>query len=55
MGCIIGPLVGGFLSDQFEFQITCDIMGVSCMVYAFLYFAFLVIPKWREDKNRELL
>jgi MFS family permease len=38
IGCIIGPILGGFLNDLYKFQTTCDIMSFTCLLYAvFLY------------------
>lgn len=34
VGCIFGPIVGGVLNDMVRFQSTCDIMAVTCMIYA---------------------
>ena len=40
VGCILGPVLGGFLNDLVRFQSTCDIMAVTCFGYAcLLYYA----------------
>lgn len=40
IGCIIGPIMGGYLNDLYKFQTTCDVMAFTCLVYAgFLYIA----------------
>jgi MFS family permease len=38
VGCILGPVLGGFLNDLVRFQSTCDIMAVTCFGYACLLY-----------------
>ena len=45
VGCIIGPIVGGFLNDHFKFQNTCDLMALTCLAYAGVLAYFFVSSK----------
>ncbi len=38
VGCILGPVLGGFLNDLVRFQSTCDIMAATCFGYACLLY-----------------
>jgi MFS family permease len=38
VGCILGPVLGGFLNDLVRFQSTCDIMAITCFGYACLLY-----------------
>ena len=51
VGCILGPILGGLLNDHFEFQGTCDIMAITCLAYATIYFAVNVLPALRERRE----
>jgi hypothetical protein len=47
VGCIIGPILGGFLNDLYKFQTTCDIMSFTCLLYA----VFLYMIMFKEPLN----
>lgn len=38
VGCIAGPIIGGYLNDLVKFQSTCDFMAVTCALYAVLLY-----------------
>ena len=38
MGCIIGPIVGGALNDLVKFQVTCDVMALTCITYTLIFY-----------------
>ena len=42
VGCIFGPIVGGMLNDMVRFQSTCDIMAITCMLYATMLYVFMM-------------
>lgn len=44
VGCIVGPVMGGILNDHFEFQYTCDIMAITCLIYSVIYFVINILP-----------
>ncbi len=44
IGCLIAPILGGFLNDQVGFRRTCDFMAFGAVVFMFLYFAVNVLP-----------
>jgi len=37
-GCIVGPILGGALTDVYSFRITCDIMAIGSITFAFVFF-----------------
>lgn len=44
VGCIIAPILGGYLSMLTNFRITCDIMAISSAGYALVFFAVIILP-----------
>lgn len=56
MGSILGPVIGGALSDSVGFQSTGDVCGFVVLGYLFLYFVFCAGPtgfmiSWRNIKE----
>lgn len=43
IGCIIAPILGGYLNEIYGFKITCDIMAVSSLIFGVAYLIFRVI------------
>lgn len=43
VGCIIGPILGGYLSMYTNFRTTCDIMAISSATYAAIFFLVMII------------
>ena len=43
-GSLLGPMLGGELYDRFSFNVTADIFAISCLVFAFLYILFVLVP-----------
>lgn len=50
LGTIIGPILGGALSDQFGFIGTCDILASAGFILGAVYFAVAIIPNMRAKK-----
>jgi len=44
IGCIIAPILGGYLNEAYGFQKTCDIMAICSFVFGIFYLIFRVIP-----------
>lgn len=44
IGCIIAPILGGFLNEKYGFETTCDIMACSSFAFGVFYFLFRVVP-----------
>ncbi len=44
LGTIIGPILGGGLSDQFGFVGTCDIFASAGFIVGAVYFAVAIMP-----------
>ena len=38
VGCIIAPILGGYLNEIFKFRQTCDIMAMASLAYGVFYF-----------------
>lgn len=43
-GCIVGPVIGGFLNDAVGFRSTCDYMGFASCSFAAIFFFFNILP-----------
>jgi len=43
-GSMLGPLLGGYLTNEFGYVRTCDIMCVMTLVFAVLYFLVVTMP-----------
>jgi len=50
-GCIIGPIVGGCLSDAYGFRTTCDIMALASCSFAVIYFFGNILPNCFTKKK----
>ena len=50
-GCIIGPILGGFLKDTFDFRTTCDIMALASCSFALIYFFGNILPNCFKKKK----
>ncbi len=44
IGCIIAPILGGYLDRVEGFRTTCDIMACSSFAFGVFYFFFRVLP-----------
>ena len=44
IGCLVGPILGGFFNDMWGFRSTCDIMAGSAFVMSIVYFWVNVWP-----------
>ena len=44
IGCILAPVLGGFLTDIYRFQTTCDIFAVASLSFAVIYFFCNIWP-----------
>jgi hypothetical protein len=49
----MAPIMGGLLSDMYGFRTTCDIMALSSIAFAGIYFAFNLLP-WILKRKRNL-
>jgi MFS family permease len=53
LGCIVAPILGGYLSMLTNFRTTCDIMAVSSAVYALIFLLFnILLPLCQERWTR---
>jgi MFS family permease len=50
LGTIIGPILGGVLSDQFGFIGTCDIFASAGFIFGVVYFAVAILPRLMVKK-----
>ena len=44
IGCIIAPILGGYLNETYKFRTTCDIMAVSSAIFGVFYFLARILP-----------
>ena len=44
IGCLLGPIIGGLLNDNFGYRTTCDIMAFFSLIYSFIYFSIVILP-----------
>jgi MFS family permease len=51
-GCIIGPILGGALDDEFHFRKTCDIMALAAAGFAAIYFLINIVPHFFISKKK---
>ena len=51
IGSAIAPVMGGKLTDIYGFQSTSDIMAGLTLVFAFLNFCIVYLPKLCEGKT----
>lgn len=45
LGNLLGPLIAGFLSDQFDYTGTTDIMGVCAFFYTIFFYFGMIFRK----------
>jgi len=50
-GCVIGPIIGGCLSDAVGFRKTCDIMAFASCGFAAIYFFGNILPNCFTKKK----
>jgi MFS family permease len=46
LGCIIAPILGGYLSMIAGFRTTCDVMAFCSIGYAVVFLLVIIIPKY---------
>jgi MFS family permease len=46
LGCIIAPILGGYISMLTNFRTTCDIMAMSSTGYAGIFFVVIILPSF---------
>ena len=51
VGCIIAPIIGGYLSMLTDFRKTCDIMAISSASYAVIFFVVIILPAMCCNQN----
>jgi MFS family permease len=44
IGCIIGPILGGYLSMMTGFRTTCDVMAFCSLGYALIFMFTIIVP-----------
>ena len=44
LGCIIAPILGGYLSMYTSFRTTCDVMAICSASYAAIFFCVMILP-----------
>lgn len=44
IGCIIAPILGGYLNDKVGFVHTCEIMALSAFACGIIYFLIITLP-----------
>lgn len=57
-GCIIGPILGGVISDEFGddgFRRTCDIMAIASGAFAVIYFFGNILPNCFKKKRTTMV
>ena len=56
VGCIIAPILGGYLKMATSFRVTCDIMALCSATYGTIYLIVVVIPACcrKEKTNFEM-
>lgn len=54
IGCIIAPILGGYLNEKVGFESTCDIMACSSLIFGFGYLIFRVIPSFFMKKKPKI-
>jgi hypothetical protein len=50
-GCILGPIIGGCLSDEMGFRRTCDVMALCSCGFAVIYFFGGILPHFFIKKK----
>jgi MFS family permease len=50
IGCIIGPIMGGFFNDMVGFRATCDTMAFLALTYSIAFFIFNILPEIKEKR-----
>ena len=55
IGCMTGPILGGYLKMWFGFRVTCDIFALGSAFYGILYFLIAVLPGLCKKKDRQAL
>ena len=55
LGAMMGPVIGGYLTDLFGYRITNDVMAISVGIYSVVYFVFNMNLKdfRKESKIKE--
>ena len=55
LGCIIAPILGGYLGMMTGFRTTCDIMAFCSIGYAGIFFLVIILPHYchrsQADEN----
>jgi MFS family permease len=46
VGCIIAPILGGYLNMYTNFRITCDTMAFSSLTYGLIFFIVIILPSF---------
>jgi MFS family permease len=44
VGCIIAPILGGYLNMYTNFRVTCDVMAFSSLSYAGIFLVVIILP-----------
>jgi len=57
VGNCLAPIIGGLISGSYAdskegFRSCCDIMAISSLAFAFIYFFFGIIPAYLDDKKK---
>jgi MFS family permease len=53
VGCIIAPILGGYLNMYTNFRVTCDTMAFSSLTYAIIFLLVIILPAycWKRTNN----
>lgn len=54
-GCIIGPILGGCISDATDFGTTCDIMALASCTFGVIYFFINILPNCFSKKKAPVM
>ena len=55
VGCIVAPILGGYLNEIFKFRLTCDIMAIASLAYGVFYFFVRILgDKYFIPKHKPL-
>lgn len=52
VGCIIAPILGGYLNMYTNFRVTCDTMAFSSLTYALIFFVVIILPGFCKSASR---
>jgi MFS family permease len=55
LGCIIAPILGGYLSMMTNFRTTCDVMAFCSIGYAVIFLCVIILPKYCKNRRADII